>query len=643
MESNFIKKKIKQDDDISLNKETSISLNNNDNEIINLDHIPPSYTNSNINNNFNKKSNTNEIIENKTEELPEKNKKNINNNFNKINNIQKEEDILNNLQNKDVVLSNIDFDFILNQLKDLLKSPSPLTLYKKSSEIKENFSLFLNNLAKKISAWFNSQNKTVILSMYYNADYQQVWINHLKCYFEDSRYFDPELYFKIVILFDKEKQILAKWLLKLYLWAKKEDILKFLANKNYKTKIKYEKIKETYDYLNLSSFEWQIDKQYLNENKIELFLKKILILYWIDNDKLFSIFPLILKNTKWIFNEIYDIFSSISKNYLKDLNQKDKNIIDFINDDKNISTKEAIDKEIKYFFNEKYQFYNKIENIISWYMFIERWYFWWYIKTKLINKYYSEINWLFYWSKKSCRNRNEWSQLKWNFAFSEVSIFKDEIKSILWFKDLILQLDESLLSPFLKPIIYSIVSEKLSITQKDLLKLRYLMTLVLSENFSEYKTIYNFFEDLETFLDFNMSFTANFTWININYRKLKIFTADIVILFLLLIWLYIYAPIWVFIAIILLSLSYFREHFFSFREWIEWNFWTRTFATVLLVISSFFWITNLDKTKIDIKNLTTKIEKVWIYKTDETVNKISKKIENLEVPEMITNILQWKK
>jgi hypothetical protein len=72
------------------------------------------------------------------------------------------------------------------------------------------------------------------------------------------------------------------------------------------------------------------------------------------------------------------------------------------------------------------------------------------------------------------------------------------------FKKLILQLDDSVLSPFIKPVIYSIVSEKININQKDLLKLRYLMTLILSENFSEYKTMFNFFEDLETFLDFNM-------------------------------------------------------------------------------------------------------------------------------------------
>src|ERR1035437_10391219 len=97
-----------------------------------------------------------------------------------------------------------------------------------------------------------------------------------------------------------------------------------------------------------------------------------------------------------------------------------------------------------------------------------------------------------------------------------------------------------MLSPFLKPIIYTIVSEKISINQKDLLKLRYLMTLILSDNYAEYKKIYNFFEDLETFLDFNMN---SFSFLSINFKKLKIFFADIIITSVLLGFLYVYSPV----------------------------------------------------------------------------------------------------
>ncbi|HBA45230.1 TPA: hypothetical protein DEG21_03990 [Patescibacteria group bacterium] len=70
------------------------------------------------------------------------------------------------------------------------------------------------------------------------------------------------------------------------------------------------------------------------------------------------------------------------------------------------------------------------------------------------------------------------------------------------------------------------MSEKITINKKDLLKLRYLMTLILSENYAEYKKTYNFFEDLETFLDFNLSTAKSF---NVNLKKIKIFTANIIV------------------------------------------------------------------------------------------------------------------
>jgi hypothetical protein len=109
------------------------------------------------------------------------------------------------------------------------------------------------------------------------------------------------------------------------------------------------------------------------------------------------------------------------------------------------------------------------------------------------------------------------------------------------FKQLILELNSNLFAPFLKPFIYSIVSEKLSINRKDLLKIRYLMTLILSENYLEYKKIYNFFEDIETFMDYNVD--SAFSEISINLKKFKIFAADILIGTFALVWMYLYAPV----------------------------------------------------------------------------------------------------
>ncbi|HBA45232.1 TPA: hypothetical protein DEG21_04000 [Patescibacteria group bacterium] len=47
--------------------------------------------------------------------------------------------------------SQINFEDILKELQDILKSPSPFTLYQKSNELKEKFAEFINNITKKIS------------------------------------------------------------------------------------------------------------------------------------------------------------------------------------------------------------------------------------------------------------------------------------------------------------------------------------------------------------------------------------------------------------------------------------------------------------------------------------------------------------
>ncbi len=530
----------------------------------------------------------------------------------------------------------IDIELILDQLKDILKSPSPLTLYKKSNELKENFSAFINYIAKKLAEWFNSQNKTVILSMYQNAGYQQIWINNLKNYLEDSKYFDLNLYFKAVTVFNKEKQYLAKWILKMYSWSSKDQIDSFLHK--YKSKYKFEDIKGIFDSLRIKDA--KIETKYLDENKVERFLEQLFLAGNIDSDKLLWHFWINIEEMKSKFDDTYSIFSDITRSYLKNVSLRDKEIIEFINFEKNSLVKEELDSEIKKYFENKEDFYKCVVNILSEKNTVERWYFWSYVKTEIINRHYKEITRLFYWNKQACSNRNEWSTLKWNFLLNEKNTFRNEINWILSFKTLILNLNNSMLSPFLKPMVYDIVSEKINISQKDLLKLRYLMTLILSENYTEYKKIYNFFEDLETFLDFNM---CKLNFIYVNFKKLKIYASLIIVASMVLSFLYVYAPVWVFVSVILLLLSYFRSHFWAFHAGIEWNFWTKTFATILLAISWFFWITNLNKTKIDLNDLTQKAEKLWTYKTEEAVIIVSAKIWNLKIWEMVADILQTKK
>lgn len=541
-------------------------------------------------------------------------------------------------QTEETQIIDIDVDYIVKQIQDVLKSPSPLTLYKKSTELKENFAQFINYLVKKISAGFNSQNKTIILSMYQNAKYEQVWLSHMKTYLEDSKYFDTLLYFRSVFAFQKNEQYLAKGLLQLFIWDTKENIDKFLSK--YKSRYTYNNVKTMYDVLELSNLKWIIDQKFLNENNIGKFIEQIIIKMPESKEVLFQTFCLFTDEMKWKFDDTYSIFSNIARHYIKNISYKDRQVNMYLNYYRNRKTLDRIDEIIKHYFWNKSDFYKQISDIIFEKSRVERWFFWDYVKTQIINIYYPEIARLFYWDKKVCADRNEWSQLKWNFVFSEKSEHIWEIKEILSFKKLIIELDSNIFAPFLKPLIYSIVSEKLAITRKELLKIRFLMTLVLTENYKEYKKIYNFFEDLETFMDYNID--NNFDRFVFNFKKIKIFAADLILWIATLIWLFIYAPVGVFISCLILSVSYLKEHFGRFRSGIEWNLGIRTFATVLLVISWFYWITNLNTTKIDIAKLNSKVEKLWIYKTDVAFKIANDKIEKSWIKETVVNIFQYK-
>jgi len=177
-------------------------------------------------------------------------------------------------------------DYIVKQIQDVLKSPSPLTLYKKSTELKENFAQFINYLVKKIALGFNSESKTIILSLYQNAKYEQIWFNNLKTYLDEAKYFDVRMYFKALTKFDKEKQYIAKTLLKIKGKISDIEIDKYL--KKYEARTKLVQIKSYYKLLDIDNIEIT-DSKYLDENHIEVFLEN---LYFNSNDLgiLFQIF-----------------------------------------------------------------------------------------------------------------------------------------------------------------------------------------------------------------------------------------------------------------------------------------------------------------------------------------------------------------
>lgn len=554
-------------------------------------------------------------------------------------NSEEQSEPFNETQMEDMIKWDFDIDLITKKIQEVLKSPSPLTLYKKSTELKDDFANFINYIVKKIAVWFNTQNKDVIISMYYNAKYDKVWVENLKSYLDDLRYIDVLLYFQILLILQKKHQYVAKILIKIFKKERKENIAKF-TNK-YCPNLNLEDIYKKYGLLWIKNLEWVIDINSVDENNAHEFLYEIYYRLEQSTEVLFYLFNFSQDQITAKFSDIYSVFALVANHYLNDINHKDRQILLYLQYKKNQPVIKSINLLIDNYLENKKSFYCDVEDILWNRVAWERIYFYLYIKTQLINKYYKEVKRLFYWDKQVCSNRSEWSNLKWEFVLSEKSQHFEDVREIISFKKLILELNNNSFAPFLKPFIYSIVSEKLSITRKELLKIRYLMTLILSQNYTEYKRIYNFFEDLETFMDYNIDST--FSRISFNFKKVKIFAADLLVWTLWLIWLYIYAPVWVFVWCLILALSYTREHFTSFKSWIEWNLWIRTFATIMLVISSFYWITNLDSTKLDLAKLTNKVEKIGTYKTDDAIRIVNAKLDKIQIKEAIADILQFNK
>jgi len=533
-----------------------------------------------------------------------------------------------------------DLDVFKEELWTLLKSPNPLTLYNKGNEIREKFSHFVNCLATQVALGFSSRNSAFIVSLYYSAGYQKIWLDHFRYYFADAKYFDRQTYFLFVTLFSKDRQLLAKGLLKLYKKETKTDIEKLLKayeNRRFSDtkkpkKLTYTEILATYKALGIDKITEKIHPKYLSENEIEKFLDQVSLHDEVDLEQLLSLFNIQFKDTKEYFDESYTVFAYITRSYLNG-NEQSKQVRETVNALENTLIKLRIDKLIARYKYEKSHFYIDLQSVLSEKNSIECGYFWSYIHTQLINIYYPSVTRLFYWNTSSCENRNEWARLRGDFKPAVNTRFKDETNGMLAFKKLILELDANIFSPFLKPIVYSIVSERLNITQKDLYKLRYLLTLVMSESYDEYRRIATFFDELEAFLWFG---TDRYFSV---FAKIKIFGANIVLSLAGIILLYVYAPIGVTVSIFILGYLFVKRHLFAYHGWVKWNFGLRTFAIGLLTISSFFWFLNLEKTKTDIGVVTTKVEQLWVVRTDVAVDLIAKKLDTFPVQEMVANVL----
>lgn len=511
---------------------------------------------------------------------------------------------------------NLDFYELKDELITLFKSPNPFHIYMNSQNIKDKFSWLLSALTLKLKEWFQldwENQGTFIMTLYKQANYDKVWLEVTENYLRDSKNFDVLNYIYFVKTLNKEKQYLAKWLLKLYKKNSQEEITKFLQK--YNAKISFWFVKNIFDTFQIWEMKFDIN---LREDFIEHFIEKIYLqLPEEKRDVFIDNFILKIDKNNSDFSDISKIISKIIHSYTP--NDKYNEILEIVSIEYFHDVKICVDDLIAKYGSMRLSFYVQINQVVSVLNQTDRSTFWKYIKREMIDKYYPEVRNIFYESSSNIfLDKQTFSLLSGEIKIvpsisPESEYIKEEYKQINDLKEIILELSDNLFSFFLLPIIYYTISEKLSLRKKDLHKMKYLLLFIFSNNYSEYKKIYMFFNQLEIFLNYDNKYRI--------IEKIQISFSVILMVNLFLLLSYFYFPIWVFVWVSILALiKYFEVMHPNLFYKSKWNIGVKFFATVFLCVSTYFWFTNFDKVKNDTINLSKQVEVLWTLPSRDVID-----------------------
>lgn len=510
---------------------------------------------------------------------------------------------------------NLDFEEVKNELLTLFKSPNPFLIYKNSQNIKDKFSAFLTCLAWKISDWFNisEDSKTFMFSIYKSSNYDKVWINELENYLRDSKNYDLLNYLFYVKTLNKDKQYLAKWLLKLYKWEQEKDIELFL--RKYNAFVSLKTIKKIYDDFWLKDISLDIN---LREDFVEHFIEKIYLNLDFTKKQLFlDNFILRLDKSKIDFSDAAKILQKVINSYVP--SDKIDQLNKTLENEYYTDVKITVDWLLQNYLAIRWSFYYEISDALKDLCSVDKASFWQYIKTYIIDNYYVEVKYLFYdYSSNVFLNKDKYSKIRWNLKFTpsispEWQYLNSELNELVELKNIILELNNNLFSFFLLPVIYYTISEKLSIPKKDLYKMKYLLLYIFSTNYSEYKNIFMFFNQLEVFLNYDKKPKV--------LEKIQVSFSIFLMVFLFLILSYFFLPIWVFLWVFLYSaVKYFEVIHPNAYYSQKWNIWIKFFAIVFLSVSTYFWFQNFDKVMEKTQYISQRVEVLWTLPSKDVID-----------------------
>jgi|GEM_PF-1634575 len=106
-------------------------------------------------------------------------------------------------------------------------------------------------------------------TIYKQTNYDKVWIDILELYLKESKNFDLLNYLFYVKILNKDKQIIARTLLKMYLHEEDTEIKDFL---NTYSNITFDKIQKIYNDFDIKLMKFNIN---IKEDFVEHFIEKI--------------------------------------------------------------------------------------------------------------------------------------------------------------------------------------------------------------------------------------------------------------------------------------------------------------------------------------------------------------------------------
>lgn len=148
-------------------------------------------------------------------------------------------------------------------------------------------------------------------------------------------------------------------------------------------------------------------------------------------------------------------------------------------------------------------------------------------------------------------------------------------------KELIIFIDKSYFFSFLKPFLLRNISNYFNNSDQKYYIVKFILCVILSNSYSEYKRVSKFFYNLEVF--YKTSFEAFLS---------RIFQFWWIIIFTLIVWFFL--PFWVYIAIFIFLLKEIISHIFSKiypKLNMSLNFHLSTFLVIFAFFSIFLWST----------------------------------------------------